>query len=189
MYNRYLSISLGESSEQGLGIPLSLFDCCTASLVGVVTCNAPPRRSVRLPHLRECLPQTCPHHLNAFLINSSPLPCHLNAFLTTRRQQQPRQEKRLYIFFSLHLFFILLLSTSSHLLAKHLQLASYQHPPPDLQPASHTTLPLFGIPHRDHEVELQHARHGCRRGSGQGHAQPAPLVSQPPHSSPLRTSC
>jgi hypothetical protein len=133
--------------------------------------------------------RACPHHLDAFLINSSRLPCHLNAFLTPRRQQQPCQEKRLYIFFSLHLFFILLLSTSSHLLAKHLQLASYQHPPPDLQPASHTTLPLFGIPHRDHEVELQHARHGCRRGSGQGHAQPAPLVSQPPHSSPLRTSC
>lgn len=138
---------------------------------------------------RECLPQTCPHHLNAFLINHSPLPHHLNAFLTTRRQQQPRQEKRLYIFFSLHLFFILLLSTSSHLLAEHLQLASYQDPPPDLQPISHTTLPLFGIPHRDHEVELQHARHGCRRDSGQGHAQPAPLVSQPPHSSPLRTLC
>jgi hypothetical protein len=169
---------------------LSLFDCCTASLVGAVTCNAPPSRSVRLPYLRECLPQTCPHHLNAFLINPSPLPHHLNAFLTLRRQQQPCQEKRLYIFFSLHLFFILLLSTPSHLLAKHLQLASYQRPPSSRPPTNfpHHTSPLRH-PHRDHEVELQHARHGGRRGSGQGHAQPAPLVSQTPHSSPLRTSC
>ena len=101
MYSRYLSISIGESSEQGLRILLSFSHCCTASLVGVVTCNAPPSRfgalaspwrvpTTNLPSPYQCLP-------NQSLTTSSPPQCLPH---TSSRAATVPREASLYLFLS-----------------------------------------------------------------------------------------
>ena len=163
---------------------LDVAHCCSSrAIVSTIKSFDALALPLRVP--TASLPSYLPRHINAFLISSS-MPAWQ---LVTSSNRAKRCV--LYLFLSSSLLFSSSLDIPSHLLAKHLQLASYPHPsnrPPTNLP-HHTTLLLFSIPQREHEVELQHARHGCRRGSGQRHAQPAPLVSPLPHSSHPQATC